>query len=588
MLNPLFLPEIVGLVLDNVHMIPDLLNCACVNSVWNRAALKKLYRGSLNDMQFRTPDIASLNCLFAASRERFARNMTMVKHLVLSPESPAIDEAAKPNTRLACFEKLSMMRQRQYAKLLLCPQGRELASLAIPFEIINQDWSLISDLLLTSTVEYMAIDDSYCQVLLESFTCSATLVDPLDKLSNLRALTIYKSATYNDINGLFQLLDLCDLQFFHLESQHNISDLTHSEDSENPPELLSYLERQENLKALALNIPNGGFSLNSGSATPGMEGQDISWPRLKALYLQEWNQRWLEQLPKFKELSILSIGKFSPATPTIARGVIEKIADCRNLRIINLFCHEFHHLETVLHIAHNCPLLERLSIKPGLFTGSSERAEDLFSCLLRSLPLLEVLELGLNFRLSSTKLQDIAHYWPQLIVLNLPQARLCLSFSQMVNIRPLRYLKVIQLKNILFENPEQFLRSGETQSIVTQWRRIFPRLKEIPCPADIYSHYMEKDDPCNEAKGNGAGAISLEEMATDEPGLDFDDFESKWFIFRTKLWRALGYGKDLLMHDKILNMWQSNMEIEIIGWPVIPLEAFFDPDSHSTTIHSMR
>ena len=60
--NPLLLPEIVGVVVDNVHMVPDLLSCACVNGTWSVAALKKLYEGSLSDMQFRTPDIGSLNC----------------------------------------------------------------------------------------------------------------------------------------------------------------------------------------------------------------------------------------------------------------------------------------------------------------------------------------------------------------------------------------------------------------------------------------------------------------------------------------------------------------------------------------------
>lgn len=68
--NPLLIPEIVGLVVNNIHIVPDLLNCACVNSTWNVAALRKLYKGSLNDMQFRTPDIGSLNCLFVASRKR--------------------------------------------------------------------------------------------------------------------------------------------------------------------------------------------------------------------------------------------------------------------------------------------------------------------------------------------------------------------------------------------------------------------------------------------------------------------------------------------------------------------------------------
>jgi hypothetical protein len=122
-LNPLLLPEIVSLVVDNVHMVPDLLSCACVNSTWSVAALKKLYKGSLNDMQFRTPDIGSLNCLFVASRERFKRNMTFVKHLLLSLEHPAVDEVALPNLRLICNEKCRAMRHRQSAELLLRPQG---------------------------------------------------------------------------------------------------------------------------------------------------------------------------------------------------------------------------------------------------------------------------------------------------------------------------------------------------------------------------------------------------------------------------------------------------------------------------------
>jgi hypothetical protein len=47
-----------------------------------------------------------------ASRERFARYMSFVKHLLLSPENPTIDEAAYPK-RLACFAKCRAMRHRQ-------------------------------------------------------------------------------------------------------------------------------------------------------------------------------------------------------------------------------------------------------------------------------------------------------------------------------------------------------------------------------------------------------------------------------------------------------------------------------------------
>ncbi|PKX88831.1 uncharacterized protein P174DRAFT_339254, partial [Aspergillus novofumigatus IBT 16806] len=66
--NPPMTPEIVGLFVNNIHMVPDLLSYAYVNSIWNMAALQKLYRGSLDDVQFRTPNIRFLNYLFVASR----------------------------------------------------------------------------------------------------------------------------------------------------------------------------------------------------------------------------------------------------------------------------------------------------------------------------------------------------------------------------------------------------------------------------------------------------------------------------------------------------------------------------------------
>ncbi|KAJ5101048.1 hypothetical protein N7456_007100 [Penicillium angulare] len=174
--NPFLLPEIVSLVIDNVHMAPDLLNCACVNSVWSAETLKKLYSGSINDMQLRTPGIGSLNSLYVASRTRFARNISFVKHLLLAPEIPALDEAADP-TRLASFEKPRVLRHRQSTELLLWPQGRGFQSLTIPYEIIDQDWTSISDLLLPPTVEYLAIDNIYCKNLMAHSSGYPALLD---------------------------------------------------------------------------------------------------------------------------------------------------------------------------------------------------------------------------------------------------------------------------------------------------------------------------------------------------------------------------------------------------------------------------
>lgn len=167
--NPFLLPEIVEYVVDNICMVPDLLSCACVNSLWNVIALKRLYRGSLNDMRYRTPDIGSLNCLLIASRVRFKQNMSFVKHLLLAPETPTVDESARPrDNRLICSEKLRPLRRRLDAESLFQWQGNGLLSLTIPFEI-DQDWSLNYDLLLPPTIEYLAVDIHYCEVLIDTF-----------------------------------------------------------------------------------------------------------------------------------------------------------------------------------------------------------------------------------------------------------------------------------------------------------------------------------------------------------------------------------------------------------------------------------
>lgn len=100
---------------------------------------------------------------------------------------------------------------------------------------------------------------------------------------------------------------------------------------------------------------------------------------------------------------------------------------------------------------------------------------------------------------------------------------------------------------------------------------------------------MLDEDLSEASEGDGTSGSDDEEMSLSEPGLDFDDYESNWFILRTKLWRILGYDdKDRLFHDKIQYTWQTNLKIETIGWPVMPLEAFTDSDPHCTTTNELQ
>jgi hypothetical protein len=72
------------------------------------------------------------------------------------------------------------------------------------------------------------------------------------------------------------------------------------------------------------------------------------------------------------------------------------------------------------------------------------------------------------------------------------------------------------------------------RSIAIEWHRIFPKLRAMPCPADIYSQYMQEDDLSEESEER-ASVSADDEMSLSKPRLDFDDYEFDWFILRTKL-----------------------------------------------------
>ena len=226
------------------------------------------------------------------------------------------------------------------------------------------------------------------------------------------------------------------------------------------------------------------------------------------------DQNWLGQLPKFEELQLLSLQKLVPGIPNINRSAIEEIKKCRQLRVVDLVFHELDDMEALLGIARGCPLLRKFSVRHIPFRGGRELAEDQFFGLLRALPRLEFLELGLRFRMDGAKLQDLARYCPRLTVLILPQARLYLSLSLMKKAFPLPKLEIARFAGVWFEHPRRSLQQRDIfQSIVTEWRRVFPKLREMPCPADIYSDYMLYDD-LSEESGKDRPSVSADEATS--------------------------------------------------------------------------
>jgi hypothetical protein len=93
--------------------------------------------------------------------DSFARNIGFVKYFIIAPETPALDDASRPENRYACVEKYRPLRDYRSAELFLRPREKGLTSLAIFFELIDQDISPVSDLILHPDLKFLTIDHIY-------------------------------------------------------------------------------------------------------------------------------------------------------------------------------------------------------------------------------------------------------------------------------------------------------------------------------------------------------------------------------------------------------------------------------------------
>lgn len=223
--------------------------------------------------------------------------------------------------------------------------------------------------------------------------------------------------------------------------------------------------------------------------------------------------------------------------------------------------------------------------------------ENLLYDLLRALPRLEFLALDLKFEMDGALLLEmVAGYCPRLTVLDLPWTEISLTLGMMTDLDPLWKLETMSLAKIYFEDlvletvslpkiyfkdPQQLLQSDYFKSIATEWRRIFPRLRGLPCPDDACPPYMIEDDSDEESDGDHGSWSAEEELLKERR--QFANYESHCSILRTSLWKFLGYDKDGNCRYRIPYMWQTNLEIEVVGWPVVPLGAFLVPNWYSTT-----
>ena len=310
------------------------------------------------------------------------------------------------------------------------------------------------------------------------------------------------------------------------------------------------------------------------------------WPRLKALYLGAVNEYWLEKLPTFEKLQILELRNVISSPSITVRNVAQSISYCRHLQVLDIEFYEVDDLEIFLIMAHGCPLLRRFCVR--ILNPSPEMTGDQFSQLLQALPGVELLSLSIWLRMTASRLRDLATSCPWLTMLELTHTRLDLSLESLAEVPALPRLGEMSLASVWFENPNRYMRLSGLQSIASEWNRVFPRIRRMPCSADVYGpEICIEESPSSKEPDSGGdrwGTNNDSNMSLDDAGLDLEDYGSDWFHMRRRLWKLLGYKTDSFSEvlSGIKHIWQTNLEIKTFGWPVLPMGAFLDPQTYST------
>lgn len=95
--------------------------------------------------------------------------------------------------------------------------------------------------------------------------------------------------------------------------------------------------------------------------TPSWEtGNFMAKP--EGLVYSRGEEDWLDQLPEFEKLQILSLENLGPEIRFIDHSILENIASCQHLQVLNLHFGEFRDEEELIQIARCCPLLREFSV----------------------------------------------------------------------------------------------------------------------------------------------------------------------------------------------------------------------------------
>ena len=366
--------------------------------------------------------------------------------------------------------------------------------------------------------------------------------------------------------------------------------------------ILQSIESHTSIRALALMVEccdsdqvvqpsaTGSDNASDDSYHESLEVLDetlksMSIPELSVLYIKIIRWPVLERLSIQSSLQVLAIGMLEVQTRDCVTEAVRIISNCQHLKTICLQIGELYEMSDLLTIAIGCRELRRFDVSLKDAKLWDEQMEAQLSELLKATPHLEILSTNVPFKLSSSGLKDAAEYCPQLLILDLRNGLLILSQDSLTRITPFKNLRALYIRKIFFAKPQKLRRFDKIQQLSKEWTQVFPCLQHIPCitEADIFDVDMIDLLPFVSEHDEAIEEYDESDMMANSTSIQGEYWESAWFNLTEKLWKCLQYENDDELIAKTKHMWQTKFEMQLLGWPVLSLDAYLDPHSHSTS-----
>lgn len=374
-------------------------------------------------------------------------------------------------------------------------------------------------------------------------------------LSNLAALSIYQTDEDLMIEDLSLCLEHCDLKMFHLDLLRMFPCLLLEDEMEM---LLRSLSRHRNLQVLALRTCCDDATLGALCADLEAQTRMPCWPELGALYLLETDEYWVRKFPLSRKLQILELQNMDEPAVGFDKWIADSISICHYLCSLDLRFDEDDGGALLPPIANGCPLLRKFFV--SFEQPQADLTEAQFSESVRALSHLELLSIDISFLMTASALQDLSESCPRLKLLAMKRTRLHICMKPLLAVPPLSSLQVMVLGLIYFGECHRFTGAGSSlKDVVTEWKRIFPQIRHLPCPHDAADLRSDlEDDPPSSTNASSHGGDPSTKTSHSSSIIADDLSSASPRQLRNRFWQLLDYSAKVGASDLALRSQMAN------------------------------